>query len=363
MPVLFSSQRSTRLTGIASSRLLAVSAPPALVSATILSDGVTLRLLFSQPITAGTATLGLTRSVGTISSGSISGTNVDLTIPKVYAGDSVGTITYDAGTGDLAGAGGDVASFGPTAIVNNAAAWTPAEIFTGGRLGDYFDPRVVSTMRANVDGTGDIAATGDVVKRVNGVRGAIYGTALDGTITTAARYNESGYLYGSTDACSLVMDITSMGLVSNTSALTILLYGRRATAGASSHIMEFRIQNSASSAATIAYLRYSTSGTDPNLYSQAGWRRMYTTGSTSTFARAYNTWGMTGVRGQGATAELFENALAHTQALSAGGSAVAVNYAFLTIDALTDFGGALIVNDQLTDDEIMRYYNWVNTQA
>jgi hypothetical protein len=71
---------------------------------------------------------------------------------------------------------------------------------------------------------------------------------------------------------------------------------------------------------------------------------------------------MTGVRGQGASAELIEDDVAHTQALAAGGSAVSVTSAFLTIDALTDFGGALIVDAQLTDDEITRYYNWVNTQ-
>jgi hypothetical protein len=92
---------------------------PTLVSATILSDGVTLRMVFSEAVT-GTAALGFTRSTGSISSGAIDGVNVDLTIPKVYAGGSVGTVSYDADTGDLAGAGGDVASFGPVSITNTS---------------------------------------------------------------------------------------------------------------------------------------------------------------------------------------------------------------------------------------------------
>jgi hypothetical protein len=335
--------------------------PPTLVSATILSDGVTLRLLFSQPITAGTATLGLTRSVGTISSGSISGGNVDLTIPKVYAGDSVGTITYDAGTGDLAGAGGDVASFGPTAIVNNAAAWTPEAIFTGGRLGDYVDPRVASTLRRNADGTGDVSATGDIVKRINGVRAVV--SASVGTDAEAARYHTAGYLYGAS-ATSFLFDLSSMSLVSNTSELTVLLYGRRNATGTTDEVLALRVTNTlGSSPATFVDLYYSFTGTSPNFTTRCGWRRQQSTGQNSAYTRASEVWGMSGARGQGSSAQIVENAVASTTTLTSGNSAVAVNSAYLVIQQLADFGGFLIVNDQLTDDEITRYYNWVNTQS
>lgn len=100
-----------------------VAAPPTIVSQTLLADGVTLRLVFDQALTAGSA-VGLTRSVGTITSASVVGGNLDIVVPKAYAGDSLGTLTYD-GTGTLAGDTGAVAAFGPVAITNNSEQVAP----------------------------------------------------------------------------------------------------------------------------------------------------------------------------------------------------------------------------------------------
>lgn len=99
---------------------------PTLVSATVLSDGVTLRLVFNSFITAGSATNGLSRSVGSITSGSYSGARLNLVIPKIYAGANAGTISYNAASGDLAGAGGDVASFSGVSITNNSTQVAPS---------------------------------------------------------------------------------------------------------------------------------------------------------------------------------------------------------------------------------------------
>jgi hypothetical protein len=138
-----------------------VPVPPSLVSATILSDGVTLRLVFTSPIIAGDAEDGLSRSVGTITSGAVVGGNVDLTIPLVYAGDSVGTISYDANTGSLAGAGGFVESFGPLAITNDSEqVWTPASL---PGIVDYGIWSDLSRLKQNSDGSGAVANVDDPV--------------------------------------------------------------------------------------------------------------------------------------------------------------------------------------------------------
>lgn len=114
--------------------------PPQLVSASVLSDGVTLRLVFDLPLVAGSATLGFTRSVGSITSGSYSGVNLDLVVPKIYQGDSAGTITYSMLLGTLAGAAGLVSSFGPVAITNNSTqvAYTPQSEFSVGNIGNFW---------------------------------------------------------------------------------------------------------------------------------------------------------------------------------------------------------------------------------
>jgi hypothetical protein len=138
-----------------------VPVPPSLVSATILSDGVTLRLVFTAPIIAGDAEDGLSRSVGTITSGAVVGGNVDLTIPLVYAGDSVGTISYDANTGGLAGAGGFVESFGPVAITNDSEqVWTPASL---PGIVDYGIWSDLSRLKQNSNGTGTVANVDDPI--------------------------------------------------------------------------------------------------------------------------------------------------------------------------------------------------------
>ena len=99
--------------------------PPVVSSATVLADGVTLRLVCSQSM-AGTAALGFTRSAGSITSGSISTANVDLVIPIVYSGASVGTLDYSSATGDLAGTNFDLASFTAMAITNNSTQTAPS---------------------------------------------------------------------------------------------------------------------------------------------------------------------------------------------------------------------------------------------
>lgn len=104
---------------------------PRFVSATILADGVTLEVVFDRPIVSGSATLGFSRSVGSISSGVVSGSTVTLTVPEAFIGENAGTISYDAGTGTLAGDGGDVASFGPESITNNSTQTRTAPTLTG----------------------------------------------------------------------------------------------------------------------------------------------------------------------------------------------------------------------------------------
>lgn len=100
---------------------------PAPVSHTILADGVSLVTVFDRTISSGSATLGFSRSVGTIDSGSYAGDTLTQVIPKVLAAESVGTLTYSTTTGTLSGADAVVASFGPAAITNNSTAtgtWT-----------------------------------------------------------------------------------------------------------------------------------------------------------------------------------------------------------------------------------------------
>ena len=143
-------------------------APPTIVSQTLLADGVTLRLVFDQALTAGSA-VGLTRSVGTITSASVVDGNLDIVVPKAYAGDDLGTLTYD-GTGTLAGATGAVAAFGPVAITNSAAAWTPAEL-TG--IVDYMIWSDLTRLFQNSDGTGAVASVDDPIGYMRGQLGVL----------------------------------------------------------------------------------------------------------------------------------------------------------------------------------------------
>ena len=138
-------------------------APPTIISQTLLADGVTIRCVGSVPLTTGDA-VGLTRSVGTITSASVVGGNLDIVIPKAYAGDSIGTLTYD-GTGTLAGATGAVAAFGPVAITNSATAWTPAELQG---IVDYMVWSDLTRLFQNSDGTGAVASVDDPIGYMRG---------------------------------------------------------------------------------------------------------------------------------------------------------------------------------------------------
>lgn len=114
--------------------------PPALVSVTILADGVTMESEFDQPLTAGSATLGFTRSLSIITSGIVSGNKVIHTIPKVFRYADAGTLSYSILTGTLAGDGGFVESFGPVAIANNSTQqpWTPQSEFSTSDVGNFW---------------------------------------------------------------------------------------------------------------------------------------------------------------------------------------------------------------------------------
>lgn len=158
--------------------ILAVTPIPVPVSWTVLADGVTLRGVFTQSITAGSLT-GLTASIVTLSSGAVVGGNFDITIPKVYQGADAGTITY-SGSGTLAGAGGLVAAFGPTAIVNDStqvapayATWDPA--FANSRIGfSNGDLRASLLENANWSSFG---STGVILPGEKKCFGIIVGTA------------------------------------------------------------------------------------------------------------------------------------------------------------------------------------------
>lgn len=93
---------------------------PVLLSVTILSSGTAQELVFDRPIVSGSATAGFSRSLGSITSGSIDGAIITQVIPKVFQGDSGGTLSYDSGAGSIAGQTFDVASFGPVAVTNNS---------------------------------------------------------------------------------------------------------------------------------------------------------------------------------------------------------------------------------------------------
>lgn len=112
-------------------RLRYTTPAPVFVSATILADGVSLEVVFDRPIVSGSATAGFSRSVGSISSGAISGSTVTLTIPESFIGENAGTITYNTGTGSLSGVDSEVESFGPVAITNNSTQTRTAPTLTG----------------------------------------------------------------------------------------------------------------------------------------------------------------------------------------------------------------------------------------
>lgn len=96
----------------------ALPALPTPVSAVIAANGTTLTWTFSAPL-GGSGTLGWALSGATIASGTVAGLTVTQTISQVLAGATV-TGGYSATTGNLAGYGGDVATFSSFAITNNS---------------------------------------------------------------------------------------------------------------------------------------------------------------------------------------------------------------------------------------------------
>lgn len=96
--------------------------PPTPSGASISSDGYTLTIAFSAPVVSGTPALGFTIAGTTVDSAVISGGNIVITIPTQLTGVSVGDVSYDANVGNIAGAGGDVASFGSLSVTNNSTA-------------------------------------------------------------------------------------------------------------------------------------------------------------------------------------------------------------------------------------------------
>lgn len=180
--------------------------PPAPLSATVLADGVTLRLVFDAAITSGSATLGMSRSIGTIISGAYSGINLDLVVPTVYVGDSAGSISFDANTGTLAGAGGFVASFGPLAIINNSTQVAPITCAypldddgtLAGAFGYAYAGPAVGADSQSMDYTSA------------GAGGAIL---LPSGAFTTARFSRPASVYSVAEATSPVGDIGSLVLV------------------------------------------------------------------------------------------------------------------------------------------------------
>jgi len=101
--------------------------PPVPSSASIAIDGYTLTIAFSAPVVSGTPALGFTVAGTTVDSAVISGGNIVITIPTQLTGVSVGDVSYDDTVGNIAGLGGDVASFGSLSVTNNSTAtgtWT-----------------------------------------------------------------------------------------------------------------------------------------------------------------------------------------------------------------------------------------------
>lgn len=96
--------------------------PPVPSSASISIDGYALTIAFSAPVVSGTPALGFTIAGTTVDSAVISGGNIVITIPTQLTGVSVGDVSYDANVGNIAGAGGDVASFGSLSVTNNSTA-------------------------------------------------------------------------------------------------------------------------------------------------------------------------------------------------------------------------------------------------
>lgn len=96
--------------------------PPVPSGASISTDGYTLTISFSVPVVSGTPALGFTIAGTTVDSAVISGGNIVITLPMQLIGASVGDVSYDDTVGNIAGAGGDVASFGSLSVTNNSTA-------------------------------------------------------------------------------------------------------------------------------------------------------------------------------------------------------------------------------------------------
>ena len=164
-----------------------LTSPPAVLSATVLADGITLRLAASKPVT-GTADLGLTRSVSSISSGAISDVNIDLTVPAVLAGSDAGTIAYDAATGDLTGADGDVFTFAAMDITNNSTQVVPV-VSSATVLADGVTLRLVCTQ--SMTGTAALGFTRSVDSITSGT---ISTTHIDLVVPTVLIGADAGTL-------------------------------------------------------------------------------------------------------------------------------------------------------------------------
>lgn len=147
---------------------------PEPVSATIQADGVTLRLVFDEPITSGSATLGFSHSEGSITSGAITSTQIDFVIPKTYRDEAGGTLTYSATTGTISGVTDEVASFS-IAVTNNSTQWDLSRV---PNIRDY-GLRNLANIFTDISGTAQAVNNGDYVRNWRGENGHIVLTPSD----------------------------------------------------------------------------------------------------------------------------------------------------------------------------------------
>lgn len=199
---------SSIVTPVVTSVVSRSDAGPTLVSQTVLADGVTLRLVFSQPLIYGSA-VGLTGSVVSIVSAAVVAGSLDVVISKINDGAIAGTISY-SGAGILAGASGAVAAFGPVAIDNqstqlinpNTMAGT-LDLWRWHDLTRLWTTSALSTPVASVgDPVGGWRGQLDAYTLIQAVANSRYEYAADGILVNSAsntKSMEAAYAQAATD--------------------------------------------------------------------------------------------------------------------------------------------------------------------
>lgn len=147
--------------------------PPAevnLLSVALGDDDASLVLTFDQPLAGGAPLLGVSRTLGSITSGSIVDGSLVLVIPRVFAGDELGAVSYDDSVGTLAGEYGFVTAFLSEEIVNTADPWTPQVLAS---IVDYGDASNAALFSSIPGGGGPPVTPGAPVTRWGGHKGQL----------------------------------------------------------------------------------------------------------------------------------------------------------------------------------------------